>query len=192
MLSCNLQLSFFYMKTYLRNETILTKNAFIGQIFKIEKGHVKSSQTNTIYTKNDYLFIDQILYNPYAKEDYIAQDLVVGEWIDRKDITIEHFKILSRMYQDKSNHNELLLINDSSIRLARYLLFEYKNNKTLSFYLTHSVQDLSNYLKINKKDLSLQFKLLEAKKIISRHNKLLNILNEKKLEDIAYLLDYNI
>ncbi|MDE6407393.1 MAG: hypothetical protein K2K48_01140 [Anaeroplasmataceae bacterium] len=180
------------MKTYLRNEIIITKNAYINQIFKITKGHITNKRKTETYGPKDYLFLDQIFYNPYTLDEYYALDLVAGEWIDKCDIDMNYFPILSKMIQEKKNQTELLLLNDPITKLSRYLYFEYLNNKTESFYITLSISDLSFYLHINKNSLSEVLKYLESKEIISKHNKLFNILNTKKLETLAYQKEFKI
>ncbi|MDE5546174.1 MAG: hypothetical protein K2I88_01790 [Anaeroplasmataceae bacterium] len=178
------------MKTYLRNEIIITKNAYINQIFKITKGHITNKRKTENYGPKDYLFLDQIFYNPYTLDEYYALDLVAGEWIDKCDIDTSYFPILSKMIQEKKNQTELLLLNDPITKLSRYLYFEYLNNKTESFYITLSISDLSFYLHINKNSLSEVLKYLESKEIVSKHNKLFNILNIKKLETLAYQKEF--
>ncbi|MDE6241908.1 MAG: hypothetical protein K2M08_05780 [Anaeroplasmataceae bacterium] len=178
------------MKTYLRNEIIITKNAYINQIFKITKGHITNTRKTESYGPKDYLFLDQIFYNPYTLDEYYALDLVAGEWIDKCDIDTSYFPILSKMIQEKKNQTELLLLNDPITKISRYLYFEYLNNKTESFYITLSISDLSIYLNLNKSTLSETLKYLESKEIISKHNKLFNILNIKKLEMLAYQTEY--
>lgn len=180
------------MKTYLRNEIIIVKNAFINQIFKITKGHITNKRKTEIYGPKDYLFLDQIFYNPYTLDEYYALDLVAGEWIDKCDIDMNYFPIISKMIQEKKNQTELLLLNDPITKLSRYLYFEYLNNKTESFYITLSISDLSSYLNINKNNFSEALKYLESKEIISKHNKLFNILNIKKLETLAYQKEFKI
>lgn len=178
------------MKAYLRNEIIIKKNTYINQIFKIIKGNIINKNNTEHYKQNDYLFLDQIFYNNYTLDDYIAVDLVYGIWIDRSDIDMSYFKILSKMYQEKKNHTELLLINDSIIKVARYLFFEYKNNKTESFYISLSMSELSVYLNISKKTLSEIITFFISKQVIAKHNKLFTILNITKLENYAYCNDY--
>lgn len=178
------------MKTYFRNEIIIKKNTYINQIFKIVKGNVTNKNNTEHYKQNDYLFLDKIFYNNYTLDDYIAVDLVYGIWIDKNDIDMNYFKILSKMYQEKKNHAELLLINDSIIKVARYLFFEYKNNKTGSFYITFSMSELSVYLNISKKTLSSIITFFISKQVIAKHNKLFTILNITKLEKYAYCNDY--
>ncbi len=190
MLSCKTQLSFLFMKTYLRNEIIIEKNAFINQIFKITKGHITNRKKTQIYQPKDYLFLDQIFLNPYTLDEYYALDLVSGEWIDKQDIHMEYFHILSEMYQEKKNQVELLLIQDPIIKLSRYLFFEYINKKTESFYITLSIAELSIYLNIPKATLSETLHFLETRQILAKHNKLFNILNLEKLEAYAYHIDY--
>ncbi len=178
------------MKTYFRNDIIQEKNTYINKIFKITKGHITNRRKTKIYQANDYLFLDQIFYNPYTIDDYIALDLVVGTWIDKKDIDMGYFEILSKMLQEEKNHAELLQILDPNTRFTRYLYFEYQNHKIDSFYLTYSLGELSQYLNLKKTELSCAISHLEYLKIIAKHNKLFNILNIKKLEDMAYLPDY--
>lgn len=190
MLSCKTQLSFLFMKTYLRNEIIIKKNAYINQIFKITKGHVTNRKKTQIYQPKDYLFLDQIFLNPYTLDEYYALDFVSGQWIDKQDIPLEYISILSKMYQEKKNQVELLLIQDPLIKLSRYLFFEYINKKTESFYITLSISELSIYLNITKDKLSEMIHFLESRQILAKHNKLFNILNITKLEEYAYHKDY--
>lgn len=117
------------MKTYLRNELILPKGSYINQVFKIVKGHITNQRKTKVYQPKEYLFLDQIFYNPYTLDDYYALDLVVGEWIDKTDIGLEYLSILSKMYQEKNNQTELLLLHDPIIKVARYFWFEYQNKK---------------------------------------------------------------
>ena len=131
------------MKTYLRNEIIITENAYINQIFKITKGHITNKRKTENYGPKDYLFLDQIFYNPYTLDEYIALDLVAGEWIDKCDIDLSYFSILSKKLQEKKNQVELLLIQDPIIKVSRYFYFEYINNKTESFYITLSIKELA-------------------------------------------------
>ncbi|MDE7162229.1 MAG: hypothetical protein K2N65_05680, partial [Anaeroplasmataceae bacterium] len=142
------------MKTYLRNEIIIPENAYINQIFKITKGHITNKRKTEIYQKGDYLFLDQIFYNPYTLDEYYALDMVAGEWIDKQAITMAYFPILSKMHQEKKNQTELLLLNDPITKVSRYFYFEYLNNKTDSFYITLSIKDLALYLNISSKALS--------------------------------------
>lgn len=180
------------MKTYLRNEIIITKNAYINQIFKITKGHITNKRKTETYGPKDYLFLDQIFYNPYTLDEYYALDMVAGEWIDKCDIDMTYFPILTKKLQEKKNQTELLLIHDPITKLSRYFYFEYINNQTESFYTTLSMSDLANYLNLNKNTLSDTLKYLETMKILSKHNKLFNILNVKKLEMLAYQKEYKI
>lgn len=177
------------MKTYLRNEIIYPKNSYIHQVFKIIKGHITTKEKNIIYKPNDYLFLDQIFYNPISLTEYIALDLVVGEWIDKEQIDMSYFLLLSKMYQEKKNQTELLLIQDPITKIARYLYFEYQNKKTESFYLTLSITELSAYLNISKANISEAIHFLNSREIIAKHNQLFNILNIKKLEEYAYIKD---
>lgn len=190
MLSCKTQLSFLFMKTYLRNEIIIEKNAFINQIFKITKGHITNRKKTQVYQPKDYVFLDQIFLNPYTLDEYYALDLVAVEWIDKQDIQLEYFSILSQMYQEKKIQVELLLIQDPVIKLSRYFLYEHLNKKTESFYITLSISELSTYLNISKTTLSETLHFLETRHILAKHNKLFNILNLEKLEAYAYHMDY--
>lgn len=178
------------MKNYLRNEIIIKENEYINKIFEILKGEVKEDKTNKIYTKGEFLFLDRIYNNPYSPYTYTSLNLVSGKWLSKNELTDEHIKILAQMYQTEKAHNELISINDPLIKLARYLLYEYKKNKTFSFYLSYKISELSTYLNINKKSLSDALNHLSSKQIISRHNKLFNILNYNSLEKYAYLNDY--
>lgn len=178
------------MKTYLRNETIIIKDAYINQIFKITKGHIANKSKTQIYKPNDYVFLDQIFYNPYTLDEYIALDLVVGEWIDKCDIDITYFPILSQMYQEKRNQVELLLIQNPIIKVSRYLYFEYMNNKTESFYIILSMKDLALYLNLSLELLSQTLKFLKSKQILDKHNKLFNIINIDLLKKYAYHKDW--
>ena len=178
------------MKTYLRNEIIITKNAFINQVFKITKGHITNRNQTEIYQKEDYLFLDQIYYNPYTLDEYYALDMVAGEWIDKQNIDMSYFPILSKMFQEKKNQTELLLLQDPITKVARYLFFEYQNKKTESFYITLSIAELSVYLNIEKDILSQSLQFLKDKKIVDKHNKLFNIISITLLEKYAYRLDW--
>lgn len=171
---------------------IITKNAYINQIFKITKGHISNQRKTELYGPKDYLFLDQIFYNPYTLDAYFALDLVAGEWIDKCDIDISYYPILSKMYQEKKNQTELLLLNDPITKVARFLYFEYLNNQTASFYITLSIGDLSFYLHISKKELSEVLKYFESSEILSKHNMLFNILNKEKLEKIAYQKEFKL
>ncbi len=177
------------MRTYLRNEIIITKNAYINQIFKIIKGHIQNKKGTELYGPNSYLFLDQIFYHSFTLDEYYALDFVSGEWIDKEDIDISYFSILSKMYQEKKNQAELLLIQSSITKIARYFYFEYINNKTESFYVTLSISELAIYLRLSKLELSEGIKFLESKMILAKHNKLFNILNVKQLETYAYMPD---
>ncbi|MDE7106125.1 MAG: hypothetical protein K2O22_03070, partial [Anaeroplasmataceae bacterium] len=159
------------MKTYLRNETIITENAYINQIFKVTKGHITNKRKTEIYGPKDYLFLDQIFYNPYTLDEYYALDLVAGEWIDKCDIDLCYFSILSKRFQEKKNQVELLLIQDPIIKVSRYFYFEYLNNKTDSFYITLSIKDLALYLNISSDTLSETLQFLKSKQILDKHNK---------------------
>lgn len=177
------------MKTYLRDEIIIQKNVYINQIFKITKGHITNKRKTEIYGPKDYLFLDQVFYNPYTLDEYYALDFVAGEWIDKKDLDTRYFPILSKMYQEKKNQTELLLLQDPITKLSRYLLFEYQNKKTESFYITLSIAELSVYLNITKESLSETIHFLISRKIIAKHNKLFNILNIQQLNNYAYIKD---
>lgn len=177
------------MKTYLRNEIIIQKNVYINQIFKITKGHITNRRKTEIYKSNDYLFLDQIFYNSYTLDEYYALDMVAGEWIDKQNIDMNYFPILSSKYQEKKNQTELLLLQDPIIKVSRYLFFEYQNNKTESFYITLSIAELSVYLNISKSSLSETIHFLISKQIIAKHNHLFNILDIIKLENYAYIKD---
>lgn len=176
------------MKQYFRNEIIIKKNTQINQVFKIVKGHIINAKQTRIYKPNDYLFIEQIFYNPKTLDDYIALDLVAGEWINKDEIKNDFYIILSKMYQQEKNHNELLSINDPLIKFSRYLYFEYQNKQITSFYLTMGIKDLATYLNISNLSEILHF--LVNQKIITKHNKLFNILDIDKLEELAYRNDY--
>lgn len=178
------------MKTYFRNDIIQEKHTHISKIFKIIKGHITTRRKTKIYQANDYLFLDQIFYNPYTLDDYIALDLVTGIWIEKTELDVSYFEILSKMLQEEKNHAELLQIIDPNTRFTRYLYFEYLNHKTESFYLTYSMGEAATYLCLKKADLAFAIHQLEHQQIIAKHNKLFNILNVKKLEDRAYLPDY--
>ncbi|MDE5715861.1 MAG: hypothetical protein K2I42_07020 [Anaeroplasmataceae bacterium] len=178
------------MKTYFRNETIIKKNTYINQIFQITKGHITNKKGTEIYKPKDYLFLDQIFYNPYTLDDYIALDLVAGQWIDKSEIDFSYFSILSQILLEKKNHVELLLIQDPIIKVSRYILFEYRNKKTESFYFTFSIAELAIFLNLRKETLSQTLLFLKDKKIIDKHNKLLNIINLSLLEKYAYRLDW--
>lgn len=178
------------MKTYLRNEIIIQKNVYINQIFKISKGHIINKKHTEFYKPNDYLFLDQIFCNSYTLDDYIAVDLVAGEWIDKNDIDMSYFLILSTMYQEKKNQVELLLLQDPITKLSRYLYFEFINKKTESFYITLSIAELSVFLNISKDKLSEVIQFLKNKRIIDKHNKLFNIINISLLEQYAYRSDW--
>ncbi|MDE6584194.1 MAG: helix-turn-helix domain-containing protein, partial [Anaeroplasmataceae bacterium] len=163
--------------------------AYINQVFKITKGHITNKRKTEIYGPKDYLFLNQIFYNPYTLDEYYALDMVAGEWIDKEQIDMSYFPILSKMYQEKKNQVELLLIQDTITKTARYLYFEYQNNKTLSFYLTLNMSELAEYLNLTKSELTEALKYLTSRGIISKHNKLFNILNEKSLSNIAFIPD---
>lgn len=178
------------MKTYLRNEIIITKNAYINQIFKITKGHITNTRKTEIYGPKDYLFLDQIFYNPYTLDEYYALDLVAGDWIDKCEIDLSYISILSKKYQEKKNQTELLLIQDPITRVARYFYFEYLNNKTESFYITLSIKELAMYLNLSSESLSEALQFLKSKQILDKHNKLFNILNTSLLKKYAYHKDW--
>lgn len=178
------------MKTYLRNETIITENAYINQIFKITKGHITNKRKTETYGPKDYLFLDQIFYNPYTLDEYYALDLVAGEWIDKCDIDLSYFLILSKRFQEKKNQVELLLIQDPIIKVSRYFYFEYLNNKTDSFYITLSIKDLALYLNLSSDTLSETLQFLKSKQILDKHNKLFNIINVNLLRKYAYHKDW--
>ena len=178
------------MKTYLRNEIIITENAYINQIFKITKGHITNKRKTENYGPKDYLFLDQIFYNPYTLDEYIALDLVAGEWIDKCDIDLSYFSILSKKLQEKKNQVELLLIQDPIIKVSRYFYFEYINNKTESFYITLSIKELAMYLNITSNTLSETLQFLKSKQILDKHNKLFNIINSSLLKKYAYHKDW--
>ena len=178
------------MKTYLRNEIIIQKNVYINQIFKITKGHITNRRKTEIYKSNDYLFLDQIFYNSYTLDEYYALDMVAGEWIDKQNIDMNYFSILSTMYQEKKNQTELLLLQDPIIKVSRYLFFEYQNKKTESFYITLSITELSVYLNMTKESLSDSIQFLKNQNIIAKHNKLFNIINITLLEKQAYQKDW--
>lgn len=178
------------MKTYLRNEIIITENAYINQVFKITKGHITNKRKTETYGPKDYLFLDQIFYNPYTLDEYYALDLVAGEWIDKEQIDMSYFPILSKLYQEKKNQVELLLIHDPVIKVSRYFYFEYLNNQTDSFYITLSIKNLALYLNISCDTLSETLQFLKSKQILDKHNKLFNIINSDSLKKYAYHKDW--
>ena len=178
------------MKNYFRNEIIIKENEYLDKVFEIIKGNILEENTNRIYSKGDLLFIDKIYYNSYATSNYLSLNLVSGKWINKNEITTKHLSILANMYQSEKIHNELLLINDPLIKVSKYLLYEYKNKKTQSFYIDKSLSDLAIYLNINKKSLSDSINHLISKQIIAKHNKLFNIINITQLNKQAYLKDY--
>ncbi|MDE7263782.1 MAG: hypothetical protein K2N64_03895 [Anaeroplasmataceae bacterium] len=171
---------------------IIQKNAYINQVFKITKGHITNKKHTQVYNPKDYLFLDQIFYHPYTLDEYYALDLVAGEWIDKGEIDASYLPILSKMYQEKKNQVELLLIQDPKIRVSRYFYFEMINNKTESFYITLSITELAFYLNLPKGKLSDILSFLETKHILSKHNKLFNILDFKLLEYYAFATDYHL
>ena len=186
--SCN-RLGFYFMKNYFRNEVVVKKGIYINQVFKIVKGHIVDEAKTKIYKPNDYLLLEYIYLNSFSSTNYIALDRVSGIWLDKKDIDLSYFQIISKMYLEEKNHTELLLIKDELTRLTRYLFFEYLNNQLLSFYLSLSQSDLANYLNITPKNLSYYLNFLKSKNIIAKHNQLYNILDLKQLELYAYTKD---
>ena len=186
--SCN-RLGFYFMKNYFRDEVVVKKGTYINQVFKIIKGHITDETKTKIYKPNDYLLLEYIYLNSFASTNYIALDRVSGIWLEKKDIDISYFSILSQMYLEEKNHTELLLIKDELTRLSRYLFFEYQNNKLESFYITLSQNELANYLKLTPKNLSSYLNFLKSKHIIAKHNQLYNILDLKQLELYAYTKD---
>lgn len=173
------------MNKYLTNTIIKHKNEYIDKIFYIEKGYILEEKTNKIFQEHSYIFLEYIYQKEYTNSNYITKTMVVGKWIDFDNIDISLIKYLSIEINKLSKHNELLLINDLLTRITRYLYYEYLNNKNYSFYIP-SIKELSNYLSIKNKEISHLLNYLINKSIISKHNRLINILNIKKLEENAF------
>ena len=176
------------MKQYLTNTIIKHKNEYINSLFFIEKGTIVEEKTNKVFSEHSYLFLDCIYLNKISSSNYIAKTKVIGKWIPFEQLDFSITKILANELYKINIHNELLSIKDPYIKISRYLFYEFKYKDTLSFYIP-SLKELSIYLAITLKEVSIYFNLLINKQIISKHNKLINILNIKSLEDKAFLLD---
>ena len=176
------------MKQYLTNTIVKHKNEYIDKILFIEKGIILEEKTNKLYRDHSYVFLDYIYQNKTTTSNYIAKTRVIAKWISFNDLDISINKILSYELYKSIKYNELLLIKDIYIKISRYIFYEFESKNSISFYIP-SLKELSIYLSISLSDVSLGINYLINKKIISKHNKLINILNIKSLEEQAFLLD---
>lgn len=177
------------MAKYLTNTIIKHKNEYIDKLFYIEKGIVLEKTTNKIYNEHSYIFLNYIYQRQYSISDYITKSLVIGSWVDFNNLDISFINIMSSSINKLIKHNEILMLSDPLIKLSRYIYYEYLTKENVSFYIP-SIKELSIYLNVNHKDLSHYLTHLINLNIVSKHNKLLTILNIKSLEDKAFLLDY--
>ena len=176
------------MKQYLNNTIIKYKNEYINSLFYIQQGIVLETKTNKEYKDHSYLFIEYIYKDAYSISDYVTKTKVVGYWIEFKELDTSFIKIISSILNKTLIHNELLSITDPLIKISRYLYYEYYIKQTPSFYII-SIKELSSHLNVPTKTISEILQYLIDKEIISKQNKLINILKIKNLEELSFLQD---
>lgn len=176
------------MKLYLTNSIVKHKNEYINKILFIEKGIILEEKTKKIFKEHSYIFLEYIHLNKMTTSNYIAKTMTIVKWIDFEDIDLSINKILSYELYKTKKHNDLLLIKDPYIKISRYIYYEYEFKGAPSFYIL-ALKELAIYLSISLSNVSSAINYLINKKIISKHNKLINILNIKSLEEQAFLLD---
>jgi len=172
------------MEKYLRGTIIIKENTYITKAFKITKGTISKRINNNIieiYKNNQTILLEYI--DNISIYSYIAEELTIGEWIDL-DIDL-----LKKQTQTQNIHLELLLINDPIIKVSRFIYYKYIEKQVLCFYLEMTLKELSEYLKIEKRQLSKIITHLITINIISKQNKLIIIQNLNKLINISYSKD---
>ena len=178
------------MQKYLRGTKIITKNSLINKLFKIEKGTIAeylNNQKITTYSKGDILPIEY--YKKNSIYDYISLELTTGIWINDYNINTIN-EILSNKIIEQKRQLELLLINDPTIKLARFIYYKYIDKQVLSFYLDMKIKELSEFLKVKKREISETISLFTSKKILTKNNNLFIIHNLEMLIFEAFKNDY--
>lgn len=174
------------MHKYLTGTILIEENTYITKAFKIIKGTISKRLNNNIIKvyKNTTILLEMI--DKTSIYSYHIEELTLGEWIDfDMDLLKEqHFK--------QSIHLELLLLNDPILKVTRYIYYKYIEKQVLCFYLEIKMKDLSDHLKIEKRQLSKIITYLINTNIISKQNKLIIIQDLLKLKNLVFSKDISL
>ena len=165
------------MEKYLRGTVIIKENTYITKAFKITKGIISKKINNNIiktYKDNQTILLEYI--DTISIYSYTAEELTIGEWID---LDIDSLK---KQTQTQNIHLELLSINDPIIKVSRFIYYKYIEKQVLGFYLEMTLKELSDYLKIEKRQLSKIITHLITINIISKQIISCTTYNNSKLK----------
>lgn len=179
-------------KIYLRGTTIIPKGLVCNNCFHLITGLVAEQKENTIiyyYQPNEYIYLTDLFTNTTATSNYIALQNSTGYWLTKTEIlnqSNQYLTLLSLQIQKEKALNELLQINDPITKISRYLYYEFESKKLYSIYITMTIDLLCQWLAISHQNLLDALRFLENKQIISKKNKLINLINLSKLKFYAF------
>ncbi len=179
-------------KIYLRGTTIIPKGLVCNNCFHLLTGLVAEQKENTIvsyYQPNDYIYLTELFTTTTATSSYIALQNSSGYWLTKTEIlnqSNQYLTLLSMQIQKEKALNELLQINDPITKVSRYLFYEFESKKLYTIYITMTIELLCQWLAISHQNLLSALRFLENKQIISKKNKLINLINLSKLKFYAF------
>lgn len=179
-------------KQYTRGSLFIPQGYICSQCFLIQTGiieELKEKKQIKQYKSNDYILLEALLTGEATTSSYYVLQSCSGYWISKTEImenANQYLVILAKQFIKEKAHKELLLLNDPIIKISRYLYYEFESRKLYTFYLTTTIESLCQSLSISHKHFLEALSFLENKSIISRKNKLINLLSLSKLKFYAF------
>lgn len=175
-----------FKKEFLTNEIIFNKNNLCSSICYIKRGKIakiKGKKIIEVYNQHSIIGIDLIFSSyPFYDENFKALeltslDLVTKEGLINSNIILDILEFYSNELLELKEHSFLLSIKSNEDKILYFLLTEYKKKSSTSFVIDMTKSELSNYLNIDKNELSNIICKLINDKIIANKNKLYTLIN---------------
>lgn len=179
-------------KQYSRGSLFIPQGYLCSQCYFLQTGIIEELKENQLihqYLNNDYVLLDHLFTDEPTTSVFYVRQACSGYWVSKSEIieqANQYLTILAKQIIKEKAHNELLQINDPIIKMSRYLYYEFEARKLYTFYLTITIENLCQSLSISHQHFLEALSFLENKKIISRKNKLINLLNLPKLKFYAF------
>lgn len=175
-----------YKKEFLNNETIFKSNDLCSSICYIKRGKIAKMNGNTIieiYNQYNIIGLDIIFSsNPFYEYNYItleltSVDLILKEHLISSNVINEILEYNSNQLIQMKEYVKILLCKTNKEKLLFFLYLEYKKRNSTSFIIEMTKAELSNYLNINKNELSKIISELTKSRIIANQNKLYTLID---------------
>ena len=175
-----------FKKEYLTNEIILKKDSLASSICYIKRGKIAKLNENSIieeYPQYSIIGLDIMFSNiPFYEFDYKALELTSVDLISKDtllnlNISLDIFSYLANEIVNLKCHNSLLSYSSNRDKVKNYLYSEYKKRSSTSFVISMTKRELSNFLNIDKEELSNILSYLIKNNIIANQNKLYTLID---------------